>query len=73
MWRIVRQLLNQEHVIQRMADSRPMRLAARFAISTFYTGREALLKASPLGRIYNKTKALFGEEFRKSLEQKKLK
>uniref|UniRef100_A0A1I8AS52 Peroxisomal membrane protein PEX16 n=1 Tax=Steinernema glaseri TaxID=37863 RepID=A0A1I8AS52_9BILA len=70
MWRIVRQLLNQERVIQQMADSRPMRLAARFAISTFYTGKDALSKSSPIGRIYNKTKTLFAEEYRKSLQQK---
>ncbi|TKR68633.1 hypothetical protein L596_024591 [Steinernema carpocapsae] len=76
MWRFVRNFLNQEHVIREMADSRPMRLAARFAVSGFFRGREALMKnfvGNRIGRIANSTKTRFEEEFKKSMEQKKLK
>uniref|UniRef100_A0AAF5Q527 Uncharacterized protein n=1 Tax=Wuchereria bancrofti TaxID=6293 RepID=A0AAF5Q527_WUCBA len=70
MWhQFLRQYLNQEHVIQKLADSKIIRSAARFFVSTMY-GMHASIFRDFWKRIefFSRT---FGEEFKKSLTQKK--
>ncbi|KAI6177290.1 hypothetical protein M3Y97_00890700 [Aphelenchoides bicaudatus] len=73
--RILRQLLNDPRVIQQMADSWPMRRAAKFTVQTYHkalhrfestdTGRRLLP-----GRISSFMQR-FRNEYRKALEEKK--
>uniref|UniRef100_A0A1I7VUH9 DNA-directed DNA polymerase n=1 Tax=Loa loa TaxID=7209 RepID=A0A1I7VUH9_LOALO len=70
MWhQFLRQYLNQEHVIQKLADSKIIRSTARFFVSTIYGMRMSIFRDF-WKRIEFFSKK-FGEEFKKSLTQKK--
>jgi hypothetical protein len=75
-YRILRQLLNNEKVIQQMADSRPMRQAARLFISGVYHVKDIIepTRSNLLGSANKRVDRFlrnFREEYRKSIEQKK--
>ncbi|CAD5215970.1 unnamed protein product [Bursaphelenchus okinawaensis] len=72
--RFIRQFLNNEKVIQQMADSYPMRRAAKFAVSSAYQIRHKLENGGLMDGIMARTsnfKRLFQEEYKKKLEGKK--
>ncbi|KAI6235058.1 hypothetical protein M3Y95_00011100 [Aphelenchoides besseyi] len=73
-FRILRQLLNNERVIQKMADSWLMRRLARFTLSTFYKTTHRLERFQSNSRVTRRLSNFsqtFRKELRKSLEEKK--
>lgn len=44
---LLRYLANNEHLVQRLADSYPVRRAAQLAVSMFYRGKEKLSEVDP--------------------------
>uniref|UniRef100_A0A914ZV31 Uncharacterized protein n=1 Tax=Parascaris univalens TaxID=6257 RepID=A0A914ZV31_PARUN len=73
-YRFVRQLLNQERMIQQMADSSLIRTAARMFVSSLF-GFKRLAQQSNALRGVSKRVEIFSDtfkrEFQKSLTQKK--
>jgi mediator of RNA polymerase II transcription subunit 9 len=44
---LLKYLANNEHLIQRIAESYPVRRAAQLAVSVFYRGKEKLAEVDP--------------------------
>lgn len=44
---LFRYLANNEHLVQKLADSYPVRRAAQLAVSIFYRGKEKVEKMDP--------------------------
>uniref|UniRef100_A0A915CPB6 Uncharacterized protein n=1 Tax=Ditylenchus dipsaci TaxID=166011 RepID=A0A915CPB6_9BILA len=73
-YRFIRQLLNDERVIQKMADSSFMRQAARYFVSSVYRFRglaENNKQLSNSSRRITRFSKLFKEEWKKALDKSK--
>ncbi|CAD5221939.1 unnamed protein product [Bursaphelenchus xylophilus] len=73
-YRIFRRILNDERVIQQMADSWPMRRAAKLAVTSTFQLRHKIESSGLMDGLLARTsnfRRLFQEEYKKRLEQRK--
>uniref|UniRef100_A0A2H1VKW7 SFRICE_000835 n=1 Tax=Spodoptera frugiperda TaxID=7108 RepID=A0A2H1VKW7_SPOFR len=69
---ILRYLANNEHLVQKLAESYPVRRAAQLAVSVFYRGKEKLSDVDPqqVNRIMSFLKK-FSENLREGIQDAK--
>lgn len=69
---LLRYLANNEHLVQRIAESYPVRRAAQLAVSVFYKGKEKLSEMDPqqVNRLSSFLKK-FSQNVREGIEDAK--
>lgn len=69
---LLRYLANNEHLVQKIAESYPMRRAAQLAVSVFFRGKEKLSDMDPqqANRIMSFIKK-FSENLREGIQDAK--
>ncbi|PZC81586.1 hypothetical protein B5X24_HaOG212510 [Helicoverpa armigera] len=69
---LLRYLANNEHLVQKLAESYPVRRAAQLAVSVFYRGKEKLSDMDPqqVNRIMSFLKK-FNENLKEGIQDAK--
>uniref|UniRef100_A0A914GYG9 Uncharacterized protein n=1 Tax=Globodera rostochiensis TaxID=31243 RepID=A0A914GYG9_GLORO len=68
---LIRNFLYNEHIIQKMADSAPIRWTARFLIRSLFSAQSIIQKAElPTTKRANRFLRILREEYRKAIGEK---